>query len=189
MGVIDVLSNVYYYLANPAVFWGALALVALFWFVLFPLASRRYRLPDDPSIIALQLAFTKRRFVEILDTWMEHKGAQAIRHLRASLWQLDILFPIFLGLLGASAIALLTSESPPTRLALSLLLLPLGATVADLAENLVHYWLLRGVRSPADLPRLSARLIWLASAFASLKMLLLADTAQVILVLLVLRLF
>jgi hypothetical protein len=184
------LTSLYLALANG----GLLALTALvvvvFAAVLFPRASRRYRHPADPTIIDLQLAFTKRRFAEVVATWMEHTGFQAAQRARDSLWQLDFVFPLAYALMGASALARLTAHppAPPSRLALALFALPLLAALADLGENLCHLRLLRGVRSPDDLRRLPAGLIGLASTLAALKMLLIADAVQALLVVAALRL-
>jgi hypothetical protein len=182
------LTNLYFLVDNRLVFTAALVVVLLFWFVLFPRASRQFRRPDDPSIVALQLAFTKRRFVEILDTWMEHSGFQAIGHARDSIVRLDFIFPVAYALMGASAVALLTARPPaaPSPLVLGLFMLPLLAAVADLGENLCHLRLLSGLQSPNDLPKLPARLIRLASVFSAIKVLLIVDGVQVLLVLLVL---
>jgi hypothetical protein len=87
--------------------------------------------------------------------------------------------------MGASAIALLTARPPaaPSLLVLGLFTLPLLAALADLGENVCHLRLLSGLRSPNDLHKLPAGLIRLASVFSAIKVLLIVDSVQVLIVL------
>lgn len=128
-------------------------------FIAFALLSSD--MPDNaPSVDKLQLAFSERRFADILTQW----GPDAVEQYRASLW-LDFVFPPLYAVFLASAVAVLTAPQPGAPLSLHRVwfVLPLAAVPFDYAENALHLIILR------DTEQLSAGLILLASVAAAIK--------------------
>ena len=149
----------------------SLLVVFLYAFKLFPETSKQYRKKGDPQIFALQLAFTKSRFVNVLKTWHQSMGFNAIPMFRQSLKQLDFLFPIAYALFFTSAFATMgnfqgQNPNPPVAL---ILWAPLLAAASDWAENLIHMRILKGVNSWEKITAVKPIPIFLASLMALCK--------------------
>ena len=106
--------------------------IDLYIFKLFPEASEKYRKAEDPQIIALQLAFTKQRFVNVLKAWHQSMGINAIPAFRKSVKQLYFLFPIAYSIFFASAFVTIGNiqEQNLNPLVHYLLLVPIFAGLA-----------------------------------------------------------
>ncbi len=151
----------------------AFLLVAFYSRVLFPRAAQEYRGGQGKNVVALQLSFTKTRFVEILSTWIQHSPSEdAVEAFRRQLRRLDYAFPILYALLFASlAFVLLgpVKAKAPVLFGLAFWL-PMAAALFDMLENTTHYIILQRVTedSLASVP--AAPIFW-ASVFAALKFL------------------
>ena len=127
-----------------------------------------------PGAVALQLAFSRQAFADILNQW----GAAGVRAYQRSTLSIDYLFPIAYAVCLSSSIAWLSSGSdgrepgPGTMLVFSL---PWAAAALDYVENTLHLILLRDVR------QLSPTLVLVASLAAAIKWGLIAFCVGVIL--------
>jgi hypothetical protein len=132
-----------------------------------------------PGTLALQLAFTKSAFRDVLDRW----GPDAVASYRARLW-LDYIFPLVYAVFLGSAVATLSTRrgNPPGVVHRALFVAPFLAVPFDYLENTLHLVLL------SDTAHLAAGLILLASVAAAVKWGLIACAAAGIAVLFVRRL-
>ncbi len=143
---------------------------------LFPKMSRRYRRDKDPNIVHLELAFSKRRAVQILQKWIRSAGPAAIPAMRASILQLDFAFPVAYATLLSSTFAWLSFQSgqAPSAWVLELFGLPWLAALFDMVENVFLLRLTRGVSAEKDLQNLPTFPVYATSVAATIKFLLLA---------------
>ena len=113
-----------------------------------------------PGALALQLAFTKSAFRDVLNRW----GPEAVASYRDWLW-LDYVFPLVYAIFLSSAIATLGTRrgDTPAVAHRALFVLPYFAVPFDFLENTLHLILLR------DPAHLAAGLILLASVAAAIK--------------------
>jgi hypothetical protein len=168
--------------AGPVGVWSAGGVLVLFvW--LFDRASRGFIREGGPDWASLQLAFDAGTFRHVLMLWAaaspEHDAMAAAR---ATLWQLDLLFPIAYAVFLSAAYwwflntadvplpppgaqPVIPRVSPP----LSRLLLAWIAAGFDLVENALLFGLIPA--SDADLPAatFSGTLVWTAGLAAALK--------------------
>ncbi len=118
-----------------------------------------YLAPLEPSVIALQFAFTPKAFASVIDAWPPEHWLRVRLHL-----PVDFLLLACYGSFGyllAARSAHFARRSPAARAAAAWAL-PLAATF-DAAENALHWWL-------TDVPRIAAALPYALSATcASLK--------------------
>ena len=145
--------------------------VLLYAFKLFPESSKQYRKPGDPQMFALQLAFTKPRFVNVLKIWHQSMGVNAIPAFCKSLRQLDFLFPIAYATFFASIFVTIGNfQGQDLDLTMQLLLsAPILAGLFDWAENLLHLKILKGVNSWLAIVSVKPTSIFLASIMALFK--------------------
>lgn len=124
-----------------------------------------------PGALALQLAFTKSAFRDVLNRW----GPEAVGSYRDWLW-LDYVFPLVYAVFLSSAIATLSTRrgNTPTAAHRALFVLPFLAVPFDALENTLHLVLLR------DPAHLAAGLILVASVAAAIKWGLIACAAAAI---------
>jgi hypothetical protein len=124
-----------------------------------------------PGALALQLAFTKSAFRDVLNRW----GPEAVASYRDWLW-LDYLFPLVYAIFLSSAIATLSTRrgQPPAAAHRALFVLPFLAVPFDTLENTLHLVLLR------DPAHLAAGVILVASVAAAIKWGLIACSAAAI---------
>lgn len=166
----------------------AFLLTAFYSLVLFPRAAQDYRGGQGANVMALQLAFTKTRFVEIFTTWIRHSpDPDPVQAFRRQLRRLDYAYPLLYALLFASlALVVHGSVGAGGELLLGLAFwLPFAAALFDMLENTVHFVLLQQV-TPDSLARIPSRPVRWASVFATLKFLcLLASLALTLLLFLV----
>jgi hypothetical protein len=129
--------------------------------VAFVLLDAR-RPAGSPGAVALQLAFSRQAFADILDQW----GTAGVRAYQRSTLSIDYLFPIAYALCLSSSISWLSSGSgsrQPGRATLLIFSLPWAAAALDYTENTLHLILLR------DFRQLSATLVLMASLAAAIK--------------------
>lgn len=153
-------------LANRRVVWLALALNVLA-AAGFAVLGRGFP-ASSPGIVALQLAFTKENFANIIRQW----GTSGVgAYQTATVW-IDSWFPLAYALLLSSLIAVLTARAGgrATRFGRALFALPWLAMVLDWLENALHLILLH---NPGEL---SATLVLVASLAAAIKWGLIAVT-------------
>jgi hypothetical protein len=132
-----------------------LILVLFFSLYLFPTDSTNYAAPDKPRHVNLQMQYEKEKFTEMIISWEEVDRSleTAVRNYRVHLLKLDIIFPILYVLSLMSAIAALTdvTRGKPKTWAIILFLLPIGAGLCDITENIIHINLLKDVKIVSDL--------------------------------------
>jgi hypothetical protein len=179
MTLLDAFRSVY---AMP---WrGVVALVltivtAVFALWLFPAASRATGSPKN-KVTDLQRAYTAEMFGSALRKWSKADenavGIMKSRNIR----RLDFIFPALYGLALAFAYAAISGRRAPTALDFVLFVTPLVAALFDYVENTTHLRLLRGIETGADVERaisegrFSDSVVFLGSAFAHAKYVLLA---------------
>ena len=162
--------------------------------VLFPAAARHSGSPEN-RVIDLQTAFTKARFETVLWSWSARQDNAVEIVRRDNIAKLDLFFPAIYGLALAFSYAALLGSRSPTRRDWLFVLAPIAAAAFDYAENLTHLTLLDGIDTRADVEqaiasgRFNPGLIFLASAFATAKYLLLLVSLAGIIVALMRRLF
>lgn len=106
---------------------GIAALLLLF---VIQRCAEHYLPSGSPGIIALQFAFSKSRFIQILDLWGTAGISGYLRHL----W-IDFLFPIAYALTFASLIALFNRYNKQYN---SAIFFPFLAMGLDWLENILH---------------------------------------------------
>jgi hypothetical protein len=161
-----------------------LAFLAVGWHLLT--IDREFRRSQDPSVIQLELAYKQKPFTAILKTWTQSKGDAAMSAFRRQLW-FDNLWAITYALLFSSIIATVSirREQEPSTLILLLFALPLLAALFDIfPENSLLLLLLKNVSDNAQIDRLPAGPILVASIAATIKFALLAVAAAGLLLLL-----
>jgi hypothetical protein len=126
----------------------------------------------SPGVVALQLAFTKGTFANIIQQW----GPSGVRAYQTSTVWIDSWFPLAYALLLSSLMAVLAARAGgrAARLGHAPFAWPWLAMVLDWLENTLHLILLR---NPSDL---SATWVLVASLAAAIKWGLIAVTILVL---------
>src|SRR5581483_10194273 len=143
-----------------------------------------YRGPDAPGAVSLQLAFTVDRFRAALLRWND------IETFKRSVGMIDYVFPPTYAALLAFGYAWGRGNVKPKTADRWLFIAPFVAALCDWAENSLHLYLLRDVHSLTDAGAVSfpALLVFAASLFAAIKLLLLVAVAVVTLAVLLVKL-
>jgi hypothetical protein len=130
------------------------------------------------NIFDLQLAFKADRFKTILQQWDD------LPAFRRSLWQIDLLFPLAYAGLLAFGYAWGRHNKQPSRWDRVCFIMPFGAALCDWVENIIHLQLLRQIDNKATLQAtsFSEALVFTASFFAALKICLIAASAVILLI-------
>ncbi len=99
--------------------------------------------PHAPGIIPMELAFTKGKLVQILNSW-----GKALNTYLKIMW-IDYLYALAYGVFLAGLFSMVSREQgkPPGRGKILFFSLPFLAGVLDWVENTLHLALLPGYRS------------------------------------------
>lgn len=91
--------------------------------------------PDSPGIIAMELAFSKKKLVSILNQW----GAEGVGVYLKAMW-IDYFYALFYAIFLSSLFALASTEEKkkPMRVELLIFSFPFIAGILDWVENSFH---------------------------------------------------
>lgn len=149
---------------------GSLVLFVLFSLVLFNVMSLMHRAKTDPNVVKLQLAFSSRKFKEILLQWGKafDKG---IEIFKITVILLDYIFPLIYASVLAFGYAYVRGIPQPHVLDRYIFIIPFVAALLDWTENSLHLYTLRNVHCRADIEatEFSPTMVCIASLCALIK--------------------